>query len=229
MPNVGQPGKEQFRDAITTYRNRAVTIGIRPLVVMAEEIVNNDEFADRGGADTVTQRHFQQLLHSADLKRRLVTYNPDHEDLGALLVVSNDPNLKLSDQEKPFDGESIQAASLGLTVLPIAIDGSDPNLPLLSQLNMRNGVGLDIYGAVCEAIVCWTRLESRNRSWQLTRTDSLRVYQVYRVINGMICRLLGDENRVDVASPRATDEPRGPAAAANRITETNEGVSTSLQ
>ena len=229
MPNVGAPGKEQFRDAIVTYRNRAITIGIRPLVVLAEELVNNDEFSDRGGADSVTQRHFQQLLHSADLKRRLVTYNPDGGDLGELLVMSSDPNQQLADQEKPFDGESIQAAAMGLTTLPIAIDGSDVNLPLLSALNMRNGVGLDIYGAVCEAIVCWTRLESRNRSWQLTRTDSLRVYQVYRVINGMICRLLGDANRVDVASPRATDEPRGPAAAANRLTESNAGVSTTLQ
>ena len=229
MPNVGAPGKEQFRDAITKYRNRAITIGIRPLVILAEELTNNDEFADRGGADSVTQRHFQQLLHSADLKRRLVTFNPDSQDLGELLVQSSDPNQLLIDQQKPFDGESIQAAALGLTTLPIAVDGTDPNLPLLSTLNMRNGVGLDIYGAVCEAIVCWTRLESRNRSWQLTRTDSLRVYQVYRVINGMIMRLLGDENRVDIASPRATDEPRGVLAAANRLTEMNTGVSASIQ
>jgi biopolymer transport protein ExbB/TolQ len=89
-------------------------------------LTNNDEFADRGGADSVTQRHFLQLLHSADLKRRLVTYNPDSQDLGELLVESSDPAQKLVDQAKPFDGESIQAAAMGLTTLPIAVDGTDP-------------------------------------------------------------------------------------------------------
>lgn len=229
MPNLGAAGAEQFRNCITSYRNRAVTIGLRPLVILAEEVVNNDEFADRGGADNVTQAHFRQLLHSADLKRRLVTYNPDTEDLGDLLIKSSDPNQKMEQQAKPFDGDSVQSGNMGITILPVAVDGSDPNLPLMSQLNMRNGVGLDIYGAICEAIVAWTRLESRNRSWLITRTDSLRVYQFYRVIDAMFTRLLGDANRVDISSPRATDEPRGPAAAANRITETNAGVTTTLQ
>lgn len=229
MPTIGAAGKEQFRNAIVEYKNRSVTLGLRPLVVFAEEVVNNDEFGNRSGTDTTTQQHFLQLLGKADRMRRLVTYNPNEGDLGQALVEAADPDGQLDETDKPFEGETIQSASMGLTVLPFAIDGSDPNLPLLSQLNMRNGIGMDLYGAVCEAMVTWTRLESRHRSWLITQTDSMRVYQVYRVINSMMRRLLGDNNQTDVASPRATDEPRGEAAAANRLTEDSSGVSTAIQ
>jgi hypothetical protein len=213
-------GLEQFRRAITSFRNTYIIAGLAPLMVFRTEIIANDEFMDRGGTDDATQLHFKNLLLHCDRWRRRVTHNPEKKDLGTLIEEAIDPNGKADVGKTPFGGDNIQNASGGLIDLPWRLDGTDVDIPLNSQLKFKNGSGLIILGAVDRAIVNWTRLNSRDSTKFITATDSLRVYGDYQAILGYIEAFMGTANRVDVAQVLPSDEPLGPTDSANRITET---------
>ena len=218
------PGKEQFRRAITEFRNRYIIAGVAPLMILRSEIVANDELSSRGGTDDPTLVHFSNLLLNADKWRRRVTHNPEAADLGSQIQAAIDPNGVVDTGVNPFGGDDIQNLSSGLIDLPWQLDGSDPNIPLMSQLDFDNGAGLILLGAVDGAIVDWTRLNSRDRSLFITRYDSMRIYGSYQAILGYMKSFLGDSNRVDVAQVLPSDEPLGPQDSPNMKGESSESA-----
>lgn len=218
MP-IGDPGQEQFRNAIVEMRNRHISAALGPLMLMREEVVTNDDLQDRGGMDNPTQKIFIELLINADKWRRLITHNPDKDELGDKIAKAIDAEATITDAEKPFGGDDVQGGSVGLHQIPWALDGTDDNIPLNTGLEVSSQNGMILLGAIDVAIVAWTRLNSRGRSRFITSKDSMRIYGEYQQILGYLKRFGGDENRVDVAQVRATDEPRGAENSPNRKTE----------
>lgn len=215
-------GLEQFRRAITEFRNLHIIAALRPLMTMRAELIANDEFSDRGGTDNPTQHHLMMLLLDCDKVRRHVTHNPDGGDLGDKIVTAIDPNGTATIGDNPFGGDDIQGASGGLIDLLWSLDGTDPDIPLLSQLTskFKTSTGGILLGAIDRSIVNWTRLNSRDRTRFITRFDSMRMYGQYQEILGYIKMYLGDANRVDVAQILPSDEPLGPKDSANILGET---------
>lgn len=223
MP-IGAPGKEQFRDAIVEMRNRHIAAGLAPLFLMRAEVLGNDELENRMGMDTVTQRHFIQLLVNCDRMRRRVTHNPNKSPLGDQIEKAIDPNATIEQGPTPFATDDVQHGSSGLMELPWALDGSDPDIPLRSQFKIKSQNALLLMGAIDEAIVAWTRLQSNGRSRFITVMDSMRIYGRYQEILGYLLAFGGDENIVDVAQVLPSEEPRGPENSPNRVSETPNGT-----
>ncbi|MCA9026614.1 MAG: hypothetical protein KDA86_15515 [Planctomycetaceae bacterium] len=220
MP-IGAPGQEQFRRSILTLRNLHIAAALSPLFTMRSELLANDELSDRGGFDDPTRDHLLAHLVNCDRWRRRVTHNPDHEDLGDKIEKAIDTNATIGIGENPFGGDDIQNQSGGLIDLPYALDGSDPDIPLQSQLKLKSTHALVLMGAIDKTIVAWTRLNSRDRTRFITRYDSMRVYGHYQEILGYLRSFGGDENRVDVAQVLPSEEPLGPDDSPNRKTETS--------
>lgn len=219
---IGDPGKEQFRDAIVEVRNWHIAAGLGPLMLMREELVTNDDLSDRGGMDDPTRDHFIGLLANADRWRRRLTHNPDGADLGDQIAKAIDAAADITDQGNPFAGDDIQMPSGRLYQLPWDFSGEDPNIPLNSALELPSQNAQILLGAVDMTVVMWTRLNSRDRTMFITQKDSMRVYGLYQQIYAYLMTFGGDANRVDVAQVRAIDEPRGPENSPNRKTETPE-------
>lgn len=219
---IGDPGKEQFRNLIVEMRNYHIAAGMKPLMLLRSEIVHSDELSDRGGIDSPAKGHFLQHLAEADKWRRMVTHNPDKEDLGDKIAKAIDPEATIENAGLPFGGDDIQMGTNGLFQLPWDFAGDNPNIPLTSKLKLSDN-GLILLVGVDIAIVAWTRLESRTRAAFITRFDSMRIYGLYQQSLGYLMTFAGDEQRVDVAQVQATDEPRGPQNAPNRVTETATG------
>lgn len=222
---MSNPGKEQFRRAITTFRNLHIIAALRPLMTMRTELIANDEFADRGGTDTPTQTSLKRLLIDCDKVRRHVTHNPDGEELGDKIAKAIDPSATIEVNQKPFGGDDIQNSSGGLIDLLWNLDGTDPDIPLNSQLTskFKQSSGGILLGAIDRSISNWTRLNSRDRTRFITRFDSMRVYGGYQEILGYIEMYLGDDNRVDVNQVLPSDEPLGAGDSANMKGETSGG------
>lgn len=219
MP-IGAPGQEQFRRAIVTLRNLHIAAALSPLFTMRAELIGNDELSDRGGFEDSTARHLKQLLINCDQWRRRVTFNPDGDDLGTAIAKAIDPKAEINATDKPFGGDEIQTQSGGLISLPFALDGSDPDIPLQSQLKLKSTHAIVLLGAIDKAIVAWTRLNSRDRTRFITKFDSLRIYGHYQELLGYIDAFGGTENRVDVAQVLPSDEPLGSGDSPNRRSET---------
>jgi len=186
MP-AGDPGKEQFRRAISEFRNLHIVAALGPLFDFRSEVVSNDEFGVRGGLDETTKNHYVEHLVACDRMRRRVTYNPEKMPLGDLIERATDTNQSLLGSTNPFGGDDVQEAPGGLIALPWALDGSDPNIPLASQLNFRSQNALILLGALDRAVVNWTRLESRFRGTFIYVKDSLRMYGSYVQMLECLC------------------------------------------
>lgn len=220
MP-IGAPGQEQFRRAITTLRNLHIAAALSPLFTMRTELLANDELSDRGGVDDPTRDHLIMHLVNCDRWRRRVTHNPDQEDLGDKIEKAIDSKATIDIGNNPFGGDDVQNQSGGLIDLPYALDGSDPDIPLQSQLKLKSTHAVVLIGAIDKAIVAWTRLNSRDRTRFITRYDSMRVYGHYQEILGYLRSFGGDINRVDVAQVLPSEEPLGPDDSPNRKAETS--------
>ncbi|QDT01283.1 hypothetical protein [Adhaeretor mobilis] len=219
------PGQEQFRRAISEIRNLHIVAALGPLFDFRSEIVSNDEFGVRGGLDDTTKEHYVEHLLAADRMRRRVTYNPERAPLGDLIERATSSQETLLGSTAPFGGDEVQEAPGGLIALPWALDGSDPNIPLSSQLNFRSQNALILLGALDRAIVNWTRLESRFRSTFIYVKDSMRMYGSYVQTLEYLKAFAGDANRVDMAAGvRPTEEPLGPTDSPNLRSETASGT-----
>lgn len=227
MP-IGDLGKEQFERAITKLRNLSIVAALGFLITFREEVLANDEFGSRTGFDDATRDHFVRLLQKADKMRRAITHNPSNKTLGEKIAEAIDFDKDAEIGEKPFSSDEIQGQSRGLFALPWALDGSDPNLPLASQINLRSPMSITILTALDSAIVDWTRLPSAERSKGITVEDSMRMYGNYTGILGWLMTFGGDANRIDVAQVLPASEPQGPESSPNRKNETivASGVST---
>lgn len=221
MP-IGDPGQEQFRNAVVAFRNHHIAALIQPLMELRQELVNSEDIADRGGLDTPSRDHFLQLLVNCDKWRRRLTHNPDNLALGDKIARAIDAAASIEDAENPFGGDEVQMGATSLYELPWALDGTDVNIPLNSKLNLT-GNGRILLGAIDTTVVSITRLASKDRSRFLTVHDSMRVYGLFEQIYSYLVTFAGDDNRIDVAQLPADEEPRGPDNAPNRVTETPGG------
>ena len=215
MP-IGSPGVEQFRRALTTLRNLHIAAALSPVFTMRSELLANDELSDRGGFDDPTRHHLLQHLVHCDRWRRRVTHNPDALELGDKIERAIDPAAQIEIGQSPFGGDDIQNQSGGLIDLPYALDGSDPDIPVQSQLKLKSTHAIVLLGAIDRCIVAWTRVNSRDRTRFITRFDSMRIYGHYQEILGYLVSFGGDENRVDVAQVLPSDEPLGSSDSPNR-------------
>jgi hypothetical protein len=219
MP-IGNPGQEQFRRAITRLRNLHIAAALSPLFTLRNELIANDELADRGGFDDPTRDHLITHLVHCDRWRRRVTHNPDQQPLGDKIELAIDVEAVIEPGEHPFGGDDIQNQSGGLIDLPFALDGSDSDIPLMSQLKLKSTHAIVLLGAIDKTIVAWTRLNSRDRTRFITRYDSMRIYGHYQEVLGYLRSFGGDANRIDVAQVLPSEEPLGPEDSPNRKLET---------
>ncbi|MEN1680323.1 MAG: hypothetical protein AAGJ46_12085 [Planctomycetota bacterium] len=215
----GDRGNEQFARAITRFRNQSIMSALGPLFTLRSELVGNDDFKMRGGIDTTTRNHILNHLIYADKFRRHVTYNPENIGL-KYIETAIDPKMELKELSRPFGGDEVQSAAGSEINLVWALDGSDPDIPLASQLNFRSNHAKMLLGAIDGAIVYWTRLESRHKTWHITVMDSLRIHGNYQRILSMLAAFSGDENLVDIAAGvLPSEEPRGTGDSPNMRTE----------
>ena len=224
---IGDAGKESFRRIITTFRNQHLIPALAPLFLFREALLNSDDFRARNGVDDAAKNHFTNHLVNCDRIRRLITFNPDELDIKsikALVDKAIDSKESIENGAKPIGGDEIQGQSGGLFTIPWDVSGSDPNIPLPSQLDMASSTGVVLLNGIDAAIVAYTNLESRHRSQFITPNDSMRMYGKFQQIYTYLDMFGGTENMVDVANPRATDLALGAANAPNRKTETNGSV-----
>lgn len=213
----GAPGVESFERAIVTSRNHHMLAILTQMMVFRQEVVSNDDLKDRGGIDTTTQKHFLRHLINCDRIRRRLTYNPSSLPIGQIISEAIDVGKEIATPENPLGGDEIQGQSGSDFNLPFHFDGTDPNFPPRSKINLSAPVGNMLLSSLDNTIVQITRMESRFRTRFITAMDSMRIYQGYQQMHEALVALAGDENRVDIANPLPSDEPLGPDSSPNRI------------
>ncbi len=212
-------GKDTFEDAITRFRNRSVHTYVGHCLLFRGQILQDGEFGVQSGWDTATNEFIIEHLLRLDFLRRKITHNPQSVDIKTLEERARTLDITLFDEQDsqaPLGDEIARPAGREFD-LPYKLDGSDPNIPLLSDVNLRNVDARMFLTALDQHIVETTRLDSRYATYRITPRESLMLYSSLCELFDIAISFGGDANRLPVPhGVRPSEEPRGPAASPNR-------------
>ena len=212
-------GKDTFEDAITRFRNRSIHTYVGHCLLFRGQILQDGEFGVQSGWDTATNEFIIEHLLRLDLLRRKITHNPSSIDLRTLEERARSLKITLMDEIDDFAplGEEIARPAGREFDLPYKLDGTDPNIPLLTTVNLRNVDARMFLTALDQHIVEATRLDSRFATYRVTPRESLMLYSSLCELFDVAISFGGDTNRISIPhGVRPSEEPRGPGASPNR-------------
>ncbi|KKN09808.1 hypothetical protein LCGC14_1042810 [marine sediment metagenome] len=213
------PGQDTFEDAITRFRNRSIHAYVGHLLLFRGQILQDGEFGVQSGWDTATNQFIQEHLVYLDYWRRKITHNPQDVNIKTLEDRAKDLTISLPDEQnlKSPAGDEVPRPAGREFDLRHRLDGSDPNIPLLNGVDLRNVDARTFMVALDQHIVESTRLDSRYATYRITTRESLTLYSSLLEMFDLTVSFGGDENRVPVPhGVRPSEEPRGPSASPNR-------------
>lgn len=213
------PGRDTFEDAITRFRNRSIHTYVGHCLLFRGQILQDGEFGVQSGWDTATNDFIMEHLVRLDFLRRKITHNPQQVDIKTLEERARDLSISLPDDvnERSPAGEEVARPAGREFDLPYRLDGSDPNIPVLSEVDLRNVDARMFVTALDQHIVEATRLDSRFATYRITPRESLMLYASLSELFDMAVSFGGDDNRVPIPhGVRPSEEPRGAGASPNR-------------
>ncbi|OHB82990.1 MAG: hypothetical protein A2V98_20265 [Planctomycetes bacterium RBG_16_64_12] len=212
-------GRDTFEDAMTRFRNRSIHTYVGHCLLFRGQILQDGEFGVQSGWDTATNEFIMEHLVRLDFLRRKITHNPQQVDIKTLQERARDLSVSLPDDvnEKSPAGEEVARPAGREFDLPYRLDGSDPNIPLLSEVDLRNVDARMFVTALDQHIVEATRLDSRFATYRITPRESLMLYASLGELFDMAISFGGDNNRIPIPhGVRPSEEPRGASASPNR-------------
>jgi hypothetical protein len=212
------PGQGTFEDAITRFRNRSIHTYVGHCILFRGQILQDGEFGMQSGWDTATNDFIVEHLVRLDYLRRKLTHNPRDVDIKRLEERARDLSISLPDEmdeTSPLGDEVARPAGREFD-LPYRLDGGDPNIPMLTDVDIRNVDARMFLTALDQHIVEATRLDSRFATYRVTPRESLMLYASLAELFDMVLSFGGDDRRLPIPhGVRPSEEPRGPAASPN--------------
>ena len=218
-------GADTFQDAITRFRNRSIHTYVGHALLFRGQIIQDGEFGVQSGWDTATNDFIKEHLVRLDYLRRKITHNPENTDIKTLEERARDLKVSLTDEVTKGEntlGEEVSRPAGREFDLPYQLDGSDPNIPLLNTVNLRNVDARMFVTALDQHIVEATRLDSRYATYRITPRESLMLYSSLVELYDIADSFGGDDNRVPVPhGVRPSEEPQGVLSSPNRESSTS--------
>jgi hypothetical protein len=212
-------GKDTFEDAITRFRNRSIHTYVGHCLLFRGQILQDGEFGVQSGWDTATNEFIIEHLVRLDFLRRKITHNPQEVDIKTLEERARDLNISLPDDvnAKSPAGEEVARPAGREFDLPYRLDGSDPNVPLLAEVDLRNVDARMFLTSLDQHIVEATRLDTRFATYRIAPRESLMLYSSLSEMYDIVVSFGGDANRIPIPhGVRPSEEPQGPNASPNR-------------
>ncbi len=223
MPIIGT---DTFEDAITRFRNRSIHTYAGHCLLFRGQILQDGEFGVQSGWDTATNEFILEHLMHLDFLRRKITHNPQSLDIKTLEERARNLEISLPDDVNKLSplGDEVARPAGREFDLPYRLDGTDPNIPSLGTVDLRNVDARMFITALDQHIVEATRLDSRFATYRVTPRESLMLYASLSELFDMCVSFGGDENRIPIPhGVRPSEEPQGAAASPNRERVTASG------
>lgn len=213
-------GTDTFQDAITKFRNRALMTYVGHILLVRGQLLQDGEFGVQSGWDTATNDFAKAHLVRLDELRRKITHNPEGVDIKTLEDRAKDLSVNLASEmgqsTTPLGDEVARPAGREVD-LPYKLDGSDPNIPNLSEVDLRNTNARMFMSALDMHLVEATRLDCRFATYRVTTYESVMLYASLVEMFDMCDSFGGDENRVPITfGVRPSEEPQGVTVSPNR-------------
>ncbi len=218
---MATPGQGTFENVIIRFRNRSIHTYVGHALTFRGQVLQDGEFGVQSGWDTATNKFIKTHLLYLDYLRRKITHNPQDVDINTLVERARDLGITLPDDQndKSPAGDEVARSSGPEFDLPYTLDGTDPNIPLLRNIDLRNVDARMFVTLLDQHIAEATRLDSRYATFRITPYESLMLYGSLSELWDIAHSFGGDDNRLPIVhGVRPSEEPRGPTASPNRET-----------
>lgn len=207
-------GTETFADAITQFPNRSLHMYAAHAIAARQQWMLSEDMRRQSGWTTATDRKFRQWLVKLDRLRRQIIHRSGGEDqqIENLEDLAREMQLELPTATGgPQLGDAIARPSGRSFEFRYKLDGTDPDVPALSSLSMRNVDGFTLITALDLHITTTTRLDSRMATHRITGEEGAMLYagllEMWRICD----QCGGDAKIVGVTEGvMPSEEPHGP-------------------
>lgn len=211
-------GTETFVDLIDFFSNRSVHAYVGKAVKARQQWMSLTDMRQQAGWTTATDRKIRQWLVVLDRMRKRMTHtgggnDQKIDDLEALAAAAQLDLPAVTDDAGLAD--AIARPSGRAFGLRHKFDGSDPNVPSLSRMSMRNADGFVLLTALDLHITTATRLDSRMATHRITPEESAILFAGLREMWAVCDEFGGDSRAVGITEGvLPTEEPQGPERSA---------------
>lgn len=214
MPEAeGHLGTETFVDAVTVFPNRSIHAYIGQAIKARQQWMQFQDMARQQGWTTATDRKVRQWLVKLDRVRRKMIHRGGGEDqlVENLEELAAGMKLELPEYREDPLKDAIARPSGRPFELRNRLDGSDPDVPSLSQMEVRNVDGFALLTALDLHIVTATRLDSRKATHRITAEEAAQLYAGLLEMWSICDECGGDEKLLGVTEGvLPSEEPQGP-------------------
>ena len=172
------------------------------------------DFKRQAGWTTATDRKLRQGIVQLDrVRRRIIhTGSGNTQDIPNLEERAKAMSLSLPDDKTNKLGDSVARASSLPVEMSHKLDGSDVDIPMTSQLDIRSAGGITFLGALDAMIVTMTRLDSREASHRIVPEEAIQMFSCLEELWSICDEYGGDDNIVGITEGvLPSEEPQGAA------------------
>lgn len=208
------PGTETFVDAITIFANRSIHMYVGHAITARQQWMQYQDFQLQQGWSTATDRKIRQWLVKLDRLRRGMIHTGGEFDqkIEDLEELAKEMSLELPVlTETRGIGDGVARPSGRSFELYYKLDGSNSNVPKLSDLSIRNADARTLITALDLHIVTATRLDARMATHRITPEEGAMVFAGLLEMWTVCDACGGDERRIGITEGvLPTEEPNGP-------------------
>ena len=215
---LGHLGKETFVDAITYFTNRSIHAYIGQGIKMRQQVMLFGDMQLQSGWTTAIDRKIRQWLVKLDRLRKKMIHSAGNQDqkIEDLEELAKSLSLELPDiSETTGIGDGIARPSGRPFEMRFKLDGTDPNIPMISQMSVRNQDGLTLLSALDLHLVTATRLDAREATHRISPEEGGMLFAGLLEMWQLCDEYGGDEKVVGITEGvMPSEEPQGAARSA---------------
>jgi len=210
----GHLGKETFVDAVTFFANRSIHAYVGKLIKARQQWMMAEDMKLQSGWTTATDRKIRQWLVQLDRLRRRMIHSSGNQNqkIDDLEQLAKDLSLELPTlASTKATGDSIARPSGRAFEMRLKLDGTDPNIPLISQMMIRNQDGYTLISALDLHIVTATRLDARHATHRISPEEAAMLFAGLLEMWQLCDEYGGDDKVVGITDGvLPSEEPQGP-------------------
>lgn len=208
-------GKETFVDFVPVFANRSIHVYCAHGIKMRQQVMLMQDMQLQQGWTTATDRKIRQWLVKLDRIRRDMIHTAGNQDqkIENLEDLAKNLSLELPEASNTTGiGDAVARPSGRPFEFRYALDGSNKNVPMISQMLIRNIDGYTLISALDLHITTASRLDSREATHRITPEEGAILFSGLLEM-WTICDQFGGDPRVVGITEGVlpTEEPQGPA------------------
>ncbi len=201
-----------FEGAVLKFRNASIHVILAEVIKFRRQLVLRPEFQQQSGWDNALNKYLISGVEQLADTLENITYKPSKDSLEELGEAASDTSNSLAqdyaDGTYSLHSDNVVMAPTNEEAIIWDLTGVDPNIPQPNESRFVNDFGRIFIKGLDNFFVQLTRLDARNQTQGITKTESVRMRALLDGLYTITQRKGGEINKLDIpGGVLPSDEP----------------------